>query len=254
MKHVLGLVLFIALIIFFASPAGAYLHVNSGTDNCQSCHLDKFADGTVWHDNHQANASFNCLACHTNTGNFGAAMETSVCNACHPSQPCQWVNNHPDPPKSDCLQCHVECNAQPTSADLSLADVALPCGTYGTPADMPLTLTNDGASIAGVSADITFNTTYFDFVGATIGPAGSAAGKDVVVNQLSPGLVRIGVFSDSNINVIADGMVAIVHFTLKRNPVGGIDIGIVPGASDPIGNPVTDHQRRYRRILHGQDR
>ena len=64
------------------------------------------------------------------------------------------------------------------------------------------------------------------------------AGKDVVVNQLSAGVVRIGVLSDSNTTVIADGVVAIVNFTLKRNPVGGIDIGIVAGASDPIGNPV----------------
>ena len=38
--------------------------------------------------------------------------------------------------------------------------------------------------------------------------------------------------------VISDGVVAIINFTLKKNPVGGIDIGIVPGASDPAGNPV----------------
>ena len=68
------------------------------------------------------------------------------------------------------------------------------------PADLPLTLTNEGAAIAGVSADITLIPIYFEFVGATIGPAGSAAGKSVEFNLLSPGVVRIGVFSNANTN------------------------------------------------------
>jgi len=75
-------------------------------------------------------------------------------------------------------------------------DVALPCSEYGAPADMPLILANEGATIAGVSADITFDETYFEFVSATIGPAGSAAGKTVEYNLLSPGVVRIGVLSE----------------------------------------------------------
>jgi hypothetical protein len=136
-----------------------------------------------------------------------------------------------------CLFVIPLCTAA-SAAQLSIDDVALPCGEFGAPADMPLTLTNAGATIAGVSADITFDTTYFDFVGATIGPAGAAAGKNVEYNVLSPGVVRIGVFSNDNTDVISDGVVAIVHFTLKKNPVGGIDITMVAGASDPAGNPV----------------
>jgi len=136
-----------------------------------------------------------------------------------------------------CLFVMPLCSAA-SAAQLSIADVALPCGTFGSPADLPLTLTTQGAAIAGVSADVSFDTTYFEFVGATIGPAGSAAGKTVEYNLLSPGVVRIGVLSESNTNVIADGVVAIINFTLKKNPVGGIDITMVAGASDPQGNPV----------------
>ena len=53
MKHGLGLLLFIILTICFAAPAGAYQYINSGTDNCQNCHINKFANETVWHEAHQ---------------------------------------------------------------------------------------------------------------------------------------------------------------------------------------------------------
>ena len=105
---------------------------------------------------------------------------------------------------------------------------------------MPLTLTTGGVAIAGVSADITFDTSVFEFVGCTI-PADSPAalaGKTCTSNTLEPGVVRVGIFSDANTDPIGDGIVAILQFTLKRNPVGGIDIIIAPGASDPAGNPV----------------
>ena len=91
-------------------------------------------------------------------------------------------------------------------------------------------------NIAGVSTDITFDDNYLDFTGATIGPAGSAGGKAVSFNLLSPGVVRIGVFTEGNTTPIGDGVVAYVNFTLKKNPVGGVDLTNLCSASDPAGN------------------
>ncbi len=196
MKNGLGLVLFIALIISFAAPAGAYQYINSGTDNCQSCHVTKFANGTAWHDAHQTYTS--CLSCHAGH----PRLRGTNGNLCLQRMPRQFAllmgYKTPRPPQSTCLQCHVQCNSQPAGVNLSLADIALPCSDFGTPADMPLTLTTEGAAIAAVSADIPFDASYFEFVDATIGPAGSAANKGVEYNLLSPGVVRIGVFSNGN--------------------------------------------------------
>ena len=235
-KHATGVLLFVILIMGAASPAGAYQYINSGADNCQNCHAAKFADGTAWHDEHQAYTG--CSTCHGGIPDYAAPMETSVCSACHANVPCAWVTNHPDPPRATCLQCHVQCNPQPAGVSLSADTVALPCSDFGVQANLPLRLTAAGASIAAVSADITFDEEYFEFLGATIGAAGTAAGKSIVTNMLAPGKVRIGVFSTANTTVIGDGVVAIVNFRLLKNPVGGVNIGIAAGASDPNGAPV----------------
>ena len=61
-----------------------------------------------------------------------------------------------------------------TAAELKLKDIALPCGQFGGAAVMPVELTNTAGAapnLAGVSTDITFNDSYLDFTGATIGPA-----------------------------------------------------------------------------------
>jgi hypothetical protein len=104
---------------------------------------------------------------------------------------------------------------------------------------MPIVLTNTAGAapnIAGVSTDITFDANYLDFTGATIGPAGTAALKGVEYNLLSPGVVRIGVLAEGNTTPIGDGVVAYVNFTLKKNPVGGVDLKSLCSASDPAGN------------------
>ena len=137
-----------------------------------------------------------------------------------------------------CLFILPLCSAA-TAAELKLADIALPCAQFGAAAVMPITLVNTAGAapnIAGVSTDITFDDSYLDFTGATIGPAGSAVGKTVSFNLLSPGVVRVGVFTEGNTTPIGDGVVAFVNFTIKKNPVGGVDLTNLCSASDPAGN------------------
>jgi len=137
-----------------------------------------------------------------------------------------------------CLFIIPLCGAA-NAAELKLADIALPCAQYGAPAVMPITLVNTvGATpnIAGVSTDITFDDSYLEFVGATIGPAGSAVGKTVTFNLLSPGVARVGVVTENNTTPIGDGVVAYVNFTIKKNPVGGADLTNLCSASDSAGN------------------
>ena len=61
-------------------------------------------------------------------------------------------------------------------------------------------------------------------------------GKTVSFNLLSPGVVRVGVFTEGNTTPIGDGVVAFVNFTIKKNPVGGVDLTNLCSASDPAGN------------------
>jgi len=140
---------------------------------------------------------------------------------------------------ASCLFVISFCAAA-NAQNLKIGMVPTPCSVYGATAQLPLTLTNGpGVSIAGVSADITFDNTYFEFDTAVIGAAGAAASKDITSILLTPNTVRVGVLSTSNFNVIGDGVVANVNFKLIKNPVGGKNITISAGASDPAGLPVT---------------
>jgi len=73
---------------------------------------------------------------------------------------------------------------------------------------------------------------------AEIGPAGSTADKDVVLSEISPGILRVGVWG-LNQNVIGDGIVAYVSFDINPAAINGrTNLENTPSASDPFGNDV----------------
>ena len=96
-----------------------------------------------------------------------------------------------------------------------------------------------GTNIASVGVDIAYDTSVLGSPSAIIGPAGTAAGKDVSTSITSPGVFRVGILG-LNANVIGDGVVAYVSFTI--DPVaafGSTTLSNTPSASDPDGNLVT---------------
>ena len=112
-------------------------------------------------------------------------------------------------------------------------------GKPGETVSVPVTLTNvSGYEIAAVSTDVSYDVAVFENARAEIGPAGSAAGKYVVFNEISSGILRVGV-SGVNQNLIGDGVVAYVVFDIKTDAVmGQTDLGNAPSASDQSGNDV----------------
>jgi hypothetical protein len=105
---------------------------------------------------------------------------------------------------------------------------------------IPIYLTNEmGTEIAGASTDITYDSAHLTPIDATIGPAGSAADKEVVKNIVEPGLYRVGVLSTSNVTPIADGLVANITFRVNNNaPERTYQLGNHPSCSTPQGSSV----------------
>ena len=105
---------------------------------------------------------------------------------------------------------------------------------------IPIFLTTaTGTVVAGASTDITYDSEHLTPVDATIGPAGSAAGKEVVKNIVEPGLYRIGILSTSNVTPIPDGLVANVIFMVNSGaPAGIYQLGNNASCSTPEGTPV----------------
>jgi len=118
-------------------------------------------------------------------------------------------------------------------------DLGRVTGYPGETVRIPVTLSNaSGYEIAAVSIDISYDIAVLENASAEIGPAGSAAGKYVVFNEISSGILRVGV-SGVNQNLIGDGVVAYVVFDIKADAVmGKTDLGNAPSASDPSGNDV----------------
>jgi hypothetical protein len=129
------------------------------------------------------------------------------------------------------------CGTAWAAPDLDMgSDSARP----GEEVTIPIFLTNEtGTVVAGASTDITYNSEHLTPVDATIGPAGSAAGKEVVKNIVEQGLYRIGILSTSNVTPIPDGLVANVIFRVNSGaPAGIYQLGNNPNCSTPEGTPV----------------
>jgi hypothetical protein len=105
---------------------------------------------------------------------------------------------------------------------------------------IPVYLTNEtGIEIAGLSTDIAYDSAHLTPVDAAIGPAGQAAGKEVVKNIVEPGIYRVGVLSTANLNPIADGLVVTIIFRVNSGAPDGIyPIGNSPSCSNPRGSAV----------------
>lgn len=118
---------------------------------------------------------------------------------------------------------------------LDLGTATVGAGT--TTVTIPVTLTNvAGTSLASVAMDIGYNPALLGSPTATIGTAGTAAGKSIVKSTPSTGVFRIGVLSFTDTTAIADGVVANVTFTVIAS--GAATLANTPSASDPNGADV----------------
>lgn len=127
-------------------------------------------------------------------------------------------------------------------------------GTPGTQVTVPVTLTNNGASIAAMGIDIGYDTAQLSVpmnAGGTA-PLAATRGAAILVtdengdpiksiNQSipSPGVLRIGVLSTSNNLAIGDGVVVNVKFNILAGASGALTLANTPTASSPAGTPVT---------------
>ncbi len=104
-----------------------------------------------------------------------------------------------------------------------------------------ITLNNaPGYDVSALSTDITYDSKILLNPSVEIGPAGTAAGKSIVFNEISTTTIRVGVISASNNNPMGDGVVAYVSFDIKDDAsVGQTTLANAPGASDPSGNDIT---------------
>jgi len=129
------------------------------------------------------------------------------------------------------------CGTAWAASELDMgSDIARP----GEEVIIPIFLTNEmGTVVAGASTDITYDSAHLTPIDATIGPAGSAAGKEVVKNIVEPGLYRVGILSTSNVTPIPDGLVANITFRVNAGaPEGTYQLGNNPSCSTPQGTPV----------------
>jgi parallel beta-helix repeat protein len=124
-----------------------------------------------------------------------------------------------------------------TPAPRPTLSVSSGTATRGQKTTLPITLTNvAGIDIAALSVDVGYDPDVFEKPKATIGPAGSAAGKEVATSEPYPGIFRIIVFSSSNNTPIADGVVAYLELTVLSDAPGSEStLTCLPSASDPLG-------------------
>ncbi len=113
-------------------------------------------------------------------------------------------------------------------------------GAPGGSVTIPLTLVTNGQSVSATSNDFLFNPALLLNPRAAVGPAASAAGKQLVSNVVSPGVLRVGVLGINN-TLIGDGILANLTFDIAPSAALGSLIPVdntTPSAADPNGNPV----------------
>jgi hypothetical protein len=127
------------------------------------------------------------------------------------------------------------CGAALAAPQLNLE--AATFSTDGSTVSFPLTLTNEaGVSLASVGTTLQFDQSKLGYSAIVPGPAATAAGKDAVANSPDPSTVIIGV-TGFNTNIIANGVVATVTFTVKFAG-GGTFVANTPSGADADGNEV----------------
>ena len=128
-----------------------------------------------------------------------------------------------------------------SNSGVPLLNISNSTGEPGKTVRVSISLANtSGYNISAISCDISYDSSIFEDANVTIGPAGSTAGKTVTSNEISAGVLRIGVLSTSNSNVIEDGVVVYLTFSVKAGAsLGQTPLGNSPEASDPSGNDVS---------------
>ena len=118
-------------------------------------------------------------------------------------------------------------------------------GTPGQNVTVPITLTNNGATISSLAIDIAYDPAVLTPVAiapatkaGVIGAAGTAAGKMLTQSQISAGLYRIGVTSLADTNLIGDGVVATISFAVTAGASGNVALTNTPSASNANGDTV----------------
>jgi hypothetical protein len=154
----------------------------------------------------------------------------------------QTINNHLDIAQS----ASASGKGQPgdlltvQAGEIPQLDVGQAEGKLGETLTVPLTLTNaSGYVISGVSTDLTYDPDVLENPSAEIGPAGSAAGKEILFSDMGAGVIRVGVISAGNNSAIGNGIVAYVSFRLKQNTASAQSALLnAPSACDPLGNDI----------------
>lgn len=130
----------------------------------------------------------------------------------------------------------ITCGAALASPQLNMG--AATFSTDGSTVSFPLVLTNQtGTSLASVGTTLQFDQTKLGYSAIVPGSAATTAGKDVVANSPDASSLIIGV-AGFNANIIANGVVATVTFTVKFAG-GGTFVTNSPSGADADGNDVT---------------
>lgn len=108
----------------------------------------------------------------------------------------------------------------------------------GSTLNVPLLLDSQGQAISALSSDFAYDPNVLGNPRVMIGDSGMQAEKNVIFNEVRPGLLRVGVIG-LNQKLIPDGEVVYITFIVLRG--GQILLRSLPTASDPHGNmiPVT---------------
>ena len=129
------------------------------------------------------------------------------------------------------------------SALLAHGTAAQPVLTLGSPAAAPgaaITVPVSLAGSAGVCAasyDVTFDPAALTATGVTLGPAATAAGKQLAWAETASGVVRVGVFGGGQA-AIANGDLALVAFAVATTAAGVTALGGSCGAADCTGTDI----------------
>jgi hypothetical protein len=107
--------------------------------------------------------------------------------------------------------------------------------TSSTSFTTPIILEATGQAISAISNDIVYDPNLLANPTVNISDSAKHAGKEVVFNEVRPGLLRVGVVG-LNQNLIPDGVTANVTFDVLKG--GQISFTNQPTASDPHGNKV----------------
>jgi len=99
---------------------------------------------------------------------------------------------------------------------------------------LPLMMHTSGAEVCAISADVMFDASALQWVGAQAGPAGSAAGKNATFQPMGAGQVRM-LLIGMNQNRIADGTVFLMQFRIQAGASGSAMVQIACGAANCTG-------------------